>query len=290
MKKIAVVTGASSGLGAEFALQISHDYQNFFDELWLIARRKENLDNLADKLSFLPQEKKIKTISLDLSGKNGVNSLNDFFLLEKQNLESENKKLNISILVNNAGFGTYGPFEKTPVEKEMQMVDLNCTTVTGICGISLPFMNENSIIINTSSLAAFMPLGNFAVYAATKSFVLSFSIALAAELKEKGIKVCALCPGSVSTEFANVASNGVRKEVKGGIAPQKVVQHCLKRAFKGKKTSLYRFKWHFTAFLSRFVGRFLVAEFTYKYHKRPFNYEENERLNQMAIIAPFDLT
>lgn len=275
MKKIAVVTGASSGLGAEFALQISHDYQNFFDELWLIARRKENLDNLADKLSFLPQEKKIKTISLDLSGKNGVNSLNDFFLLEKQNLESENKKLNISILVNNAGFGTYGPFEKTPVEKEMQMVDLNCTTVTGICGISLPFMNENSIIINTSSLAAFMPLGNFAVYAATKSFVLSFSIALAAELKEKGIKVCALCPGSVSTEFANVASNGVRKEVKGGIAPQKVVQHCLKRAFKGKKTSLYRFKWHFTAFLSRFVGRFLVAEFTYKYHKRPFNYEEN---------------
>lgn len=275
MKKIAVVTGASSGLGAEFALQISHDYQNFFDELWLIARRKENLDNLADKLSFLPQEKKIKTISLDLSGKNGVNSLNDFFLLEKQNLESENKKLNISILVNNAGFGTYGPFEKTPVEKEMQMVDLNCTTVTGICGISLPFMNENSIIINTSSLAAFMPLGNFAVYAATKSFVLSFSIALAAELKEKGIKVCALCPGSVSTEFANVASNGVRKEVKGGIAPQKVVQHCLKRAFKGKKTSLYRFKWRFTAFLSRFVGRFLVAEFTYKYHKRPFNYEEN---------------
>ena len=174
--------------------------------------------------------------------------------------------------MNNAGFGTYGPFEKTPVEKEMQMVDLNCTTVTGICGISLPFMNENSIIINTSSLAAFMPLGNFAVYAASKSFVLSFSIALAAELKEKEIKVCALCPGSVSTEFANVASNGVRKEVKGGIAPQKVVEHCLKQAFKGKKTSLYRFKWRFTAFLSRFVGRFFVAEFTYKYHKRPYDY------------------
>ena len=274
MKKIAVITGASSGLGAEFALQISHNYQNFFDELWLVARRKENLDNLAGKISFLSQGKKIKTISLDLSGKNGVNALNDIFIAEKQKLETENKKLSISILVNNAGFGTYGPFEKTPVEKEMQMVDLNCTTVTGICGISLPFMNENSIIINTSSLAAFMPLGNFAVYAASKSFVLSFSIALAAELKEKGIKVCALCPGSVSTEFANVASNGVRKEVKGGIAPQKVVEHCLKQAFKGKKTSLYRFKWRFTAFLSRFVGRFFVAEFTYKYHKRPYDYEK----------------
>lgn len=272
MKKIAVITGASSGLGAEFALQISHNYQNFFDELWLVARRKENLDNLAGKISSISQEKKIKTISLDLSGKNGVNALNDIFIAEKQKLETENKKLSISILVNNAGFGTYGPFEKTPVEKEMQMVDLNCTTVTGICGISLPFMNENSIIINTSSLAAFMPLGNFAVYAASKSFVLSFSIALAAELKEKGIKVCALCPGSVSTEFANVASNGVRKEVKGGIAPQKVVEHCLKQAFKGKKTSLYRFKWRFTAFLSRFVGRFFVADFTYKYHKRPYDY------------------
>lgn len=272
MKKIAVITGASSGLGAEFALQISHNYQNFFDELWLVARRKENLDNIAEKLSSISQEKKIITISLDLSGKNGVNALNDIFIAEKQKLEAENKKMKISILVNNAGFGTYGPFEKTPVEKEMQMVDLNCTTVTGICGISLPFMNENSIIINTSSLAAFMPLGNFAVYAASKSFVLSFSIALAAELKEKGIKVCALCPGSVSTEFANVASNGVRKEVKGGIAPQKVVEHCLKQAFKGKKTSLYRFKWRFTAFLSRFLGRFFVAEFTYKYHKRPYDY------------------
>lgn len=272
MKKIAVITGASSGLGAEFALQISHNYQSFFDELWLVARRKENLDKIAEKLSSISQEKKIKTIFLDLSGRNGVNALNDIFIAEKQKLETENKKLSISILVNNAGFGTYGPFEKTPVEKEMQMVDLNCTTVTGICGISLPFMNENSIIINTSSLAAFMPLGNFAVYAASKSFVLSFSIALAAELQEKGIKVCALCPGSVSTEFANVASNGVRKEVKGGIAPQKVVEHCLKQAFKGKKTSLYRFKWRFTAFLSRFVGRFFVAEFTYIYHKRPYDY------------------
>lgn len=272
MKKIAIITGASSGLGAEFALQISHNYQSFFDELWLVARRKENLDKIAEKLSSISQEKKIKTIFLDLSGRNGVNALNDIFIAEKQKLETENKKLSISILVNNAGFGTYGPFEKTPVEKEMQMVDLNCTTVTGICGISLPFMNENSIIINTSSLAAFMPLGNFAVYAASKSFVLSFSIALAAELKEKGIKVCALCPGSVSTEFANVASNGVRKEVKGGIAPQKVVKHCLKQAFKGKKTSLYRFKWRCTAFLSRFVGRFFVAEFTYIYHKRPYDY------------------
>ena len=153
----------------------------------------------------------------------------------------------------------------------MKMIDLNCTSLTGICGEALPFLKKGSVIINTSSLAAFMPLGNFAVYAASKSYVLSFSVALAAELKDKGIKVCALCPGSVSTEFANVASNGARKEVKGGIPAQNVVRKCLKDAYKGKKTSLYRTKWQLTAFLSRIVGRYLVARYTYKYHKRPHN-------------------
>ncbi len=151
----------------------------------------------------------------------------------------------------------------------MQMIDLNCTSLTGICGYALPYMKKESIIINTASLAAFMPLGNFAVYAATKAYVLSFSIALAAELKPRGISVTALCPGSVSTEFANVASNGVRKEVKGGRSCEKTVHHCLKRAFNRKLTALCFFKWRFTAFLSRFVGRYLVADFTFKYNKRP---------------------
>ena len=128
-----------------------------------------------------------------------------------------------------------------------------------------------------------MPLGNFAVYAATKSYVLSFSVALAAELKNRGIKVSALCPGSVSTEFAQVASNGARKEVKGGIPPQKVVAQCLKRAFAGKTTSLYRLKWRVTAFMSRFVGRYLVASYTYKHMKRPRTPDESQQEKEVSV-------
>ena len=261
MKKIGIITGASSGMGAEFARQLAK--KMICDQLWIIARRSDRLEELKaqiekddDKISIIP-------IALDLTGSKGAEAFGTYL---KENFPSDAE---LKILVNNAGFGTYGPFEETPVEREMQMIDLNCTSLTGICGYALPYMKKESIIINTASLAAFMPLGNFAVYAATKAYVLSFSIALAAELKPLGISVTALCPGSVSTEFANVASNGVRKEVKGGRSCEKTVHHCLKRAFNRKLTALCFFKWRFTAFLSRFVGRYLVADFTFKYNKRP---------------------
>ncbi len=267
MKNVAIITGASSGLGEEFTKQIS--LKNDYDEIWIIARRKENLDALRDKINQSKNFKLVRSVPMDISGQKGVESFKNFLQKEDQALRKIESEIEIKLLINNAGFGTYGPFEETPVDREMEMIDLNCTALTGICGIALPYLKEGSIIINTASLAAFMPLGNFAVYAATKAYVLSFSVALAAELKEKGIKVCALCPGSVSTEFANVASNGVRKEVKGGHDPVKVVAHCLKKAFKGKKITLWHPKWKFNAFLSRIVGRYTVARFTYKHHKRP---------------------
>lgn len=269
MKNIAVITGASSGLGKEFAKQVSNF--SFFDEIWIIARRTDKLLALAEEISLNKKTVKIKPITLDVAGKAGVEGLNQLFLEEKEHLSKNGEDFQIKLLINNAGFGTYGPFVETSITRQMDMVDLNCTTVTGITGIALPYLIKDSVIINTASLAAYMPLGNFAVYAATKAFVLSFSVALAAELKDKGIKVCALCPGSVSTEFANVASNGARKEVKGGHDPVKVVSHCLKRAYRGKKIALWYPKWKFTAFMSRFVGRYLVARYTYKFNKRPHN-------------------
>ena len=281
MKNIAVITGASSGMGKEFAIQVAANYD--FDEIWIVARRLENLEKIAQEINATKNFQVVKPVQLDLCGSQGVYELEKLLKEENEKLVKVESGIKIGLLINNAGFGTYGPFEETSIKTQMQMVDLNCTALTGLCGIALPFLKDGSVIINTASLAAYMPLGNFAVYAATKSYVLSFSVALAAELKNRGIKVSALCPGSVSTEFAQVASNGARKEVKGGIPPQKVVAQCLKRAFAGKTTSLYRLKWRVTAFMSRFVGRYLVASYTYKHMKRPRTPDESQQEKEVSV-------
>lgn len=294
MRKITIITGASSGMGAEFARQIANNTES--SEIWLFARNKEKLESVRNQiLKIKPEESEskeeteapeeteskhtvtdkiaiqdhpeIKVVPMNLSGKEGVTLFKTFLATEKISGGFE-----IDMLVNNAGFGTYGEFADTPLEKELEMIDLNCTTLTGLCGVVLPYMHKGSTIINVASLAAFLPLGNFAVYAATKAYVLSFSVALAAELNDKGIKVCALCPGSVSTDFANVASNGARKEVLHGKDPVAVVAHCLKKAKQGKRIILWAKKWKITAFMSRFIGRNLGAIYTFKYNKRPGNW------------------
>ncbi len=266
MKKITIITGANSGLGFEFARQLHKNADAQTDEFWLIARNYEKLEESKKKIVEEQGDgAELKLISLDISGKEGVARFRD--LLQKERAARE---FSLKLLINNAGFGTYGPFSQTPLEKELDMIEVNCTALTGICGECLEFLDNSSRIINVSSLAAFLPLGNFAVYAATKSFVLSFSIALAAELRDKGIKVLALCPGSVSTNFAAVASNGARQEVLHGKDPAKVVTHCLKLSENGKCTAIWAARWKFTAFMSRFIGRYAGARFTFKYQKRPW--------------------
>lgn len=272
MKRIAIVTGASSGMGAEFVRQLGAE--PCADEIWLLARRLDRLkeievaQNAAHKDN--PTLPLARSFQIDLGGLSGVSAFRALLDAEKM-IDSKAKEggFEIRVLVNNAGFGSYGPFADTPLETQLDMVELNCVSLTGIAGLALPYMGKGSVLINTASLAAFMPLGNFSVYAATKAYVLSFSESLAAEVADRGIKVCALCPGSVSTEFANVASNGARKEVLGGKSAQKTVAHCLKAARAGKKTALWALKWKLTAFMSRFVGRYLVARFTYLKCPRP---------------------
>lgn len=281
MKNIAIITGASSGMGKEFALQVAQKYD--FDEIWILARRLENLEEIAHSINETKNFQTVKPVQIDLGSADGVYELEKLLAQENEKLIKVESGIQIGLFINNAGFGTYGPFEETSIKTQMNMVELNCTSLTGLCGIALPYMTKGCVIINTSSLAAFMPLGNFAVYAATKAYVLSFSTALAAELKDKGIKVHALCPGSVSTEFANVASNGARKEVKGGIPPQKVVAQCLKRAYKGKTKSLYRLKWKCLSFMSHFVSGKTVARFTYKYNKRPRKPDESQEEKEIKF-------
>ena len=279
MKRIAIITGASSGMGTEFTKELFLNSENYkfgkFDEIWILARRSDRLKNLKYDLEKAAENNcskeypEITAIEIDLSGTKGVTAFNAILKTTKK-VESKNGGFEIGLLVNNAGFGTYGEFTETPLDKELEMIDTNCSTLTGLCGLAIPFMNEKSTIITVASLAAFLPLGNFAVYAATKSYVLSFSVALAAELKDKGIHVLAMCPGSVSTEFANVASNGARKEVLHGYPADKTVKHALKCASNKKHIALWAHKWKITAFFSRFIGRFFGARFTFIHNKRPY--------------------
>lgn len=262
MKKIIVVTGASSGMGVCFARQLACENP---DELWIVARRKDRLENLKKEIES-EKPVKVRVVDIDVSGSEGARRFKAVLDSERNSADFE-----ISVLVNNAGFGTYGEFADTDTDREMEMVDLNCTSLTGITGFALPYMKKGSRIINTASLASFLPLGNFAVYGASKAYVLSLSVALAAELKPRGISVTALCPGPVSTEFANVASKGAREKVRHGLSPEKTVEHAIKASRKGRLYSMRFFKWKIQAWASPYVNRYLGAWFTYKFCKRPSN-------------------
>lgn len=262
MKKIIVVTGASSGMGVCFARQLACEKP---DELWIVARRKERLENLKKEIES-EKSVKVRVVDIDVSGSEGARRFKAILDVERDSGDFE-----ISVLVNNAGFGTYGEFADTDTDREMEMVDLNCTSLTGITGFALPYMKKGSRIINTASLASFLPLGNFAVYGASKAYVLSLSVALAAELKPRGISVTALCPGPVSTEFANVASKGAREKVRHGLSPEKTVEHAIKASRRGRLYSMRFFKWKIQAWASPYVNRYLGAWFTYKFCKRPSN-------------------
>ena len=262
MKKIIVVTGASSGMGVCFARQLACEKP---DELWIVARRKDRLENLKREIES-EKSVKVRVVDIDVSGSEGARRFKAILDVERNSGDFE-----ISVLVNNAGFGTYGEFADTDTDREMEMVDLNCTSLTGITGFALPYMKKGSRIINTASLASFLPLGNFAVYGASKAYVLSLSVALAAELKPRGISVTALCPGPVSTEFANVASKGAREKVRHGLSPEKTVEHAIKASRRGRLYSMRFFKWKIQAWASPYVNRYLGAWFTYKFCKRPSN-------------------
>ncbi len=259
MKRIHIVTGASSGLGREFALQLAAS--RACDEIWLMARRKDKLTDLAGTLG-----PRARVMDADLSGEQGVRRFASILAAEDKRAKDG---LTIDTLVNNAGFGTYGPFADTDLARQLEMINLNVVSLTGICHAALPFLARGSRVINVASLAGFIPLGNFSVYAATKAYVLSFSVALAAELADSGVFVSTVCPGPVDTEFALVASNGARERVVDGKSPGAVVRHCLRGIDRGKRVSIMAAKWRFKAFMSRFVGRYFFARHTWLHDKRP---------------------
>ena len=169
--KIAVVTGASSGIGREFARQIPQLYRHL-DELWVVARRTERLKEL-EKEAPLP----VRIFDGDLRRD---------YIYERLQKELDRQNAEIRMLVNAAGYGKTGRFEEIPLEDQLGMIDLNCRSLTKMTGICLPHLHKGSRIVNIASAAAFSPQPGFAVYAAGKSYVYRLSMALREELKGKG--------------------------------------------------------------------------------------------------------
>lgn len=226
--KIAVVTGASSGMGREFVFQISRFYKKI-DEIWVFARRKERLEELKEQ-SSVP----VRIFCGDMKKKQ--------VFKEYKHALSELRP-EILMLVNAAGFGKSGTFREI-LQKEhriqSEMTELNCVSLVRMTEFSLPYMKRGSRILNLASAAAFCPQYSFAVYAATKSFVLSFSRSLNEELKPCGIVVTAVCPGPVKTEFFEV-SGGLSSPLKklNLASADKVVYKALTDSKKRKPVSVY---------------------------------------------------
>ena len=227
-RTVVIITGASSGMGREFALQLDARLRKT-DEIWLIARRRERLEELSKKM-----RNKTRILTMDITKEAQVERLADTLL---------DKDVVVKMLVNCAGFGIIGDFPHMTIDEQLSMVRTNCDALTHVTHTCLPFMRKNSRIINLASSAAFMPQPGFAVYAATKSYVHSFSLALAQELKSKNIYVTSVCPGPVDTEFFDIAEsdgNGTLaiKKIFMAKAPN-VVKKALFDACHKKTKSVY---------------------------------------------------
>lgn len=189
-----LITGASAGLGAEFARQLAP----YVHTLILVARRLDRLEALRDELQSLHKNLTVHVYGADLGNEEQRNALAAW--LPEQGLK-------VDFLINNAGLGDRGEFETSDWNKVKSMLDVNIGALTHLTHLLLPSMtlSGRAAILNVSSVASFFPLPNMAVYSATKAYVTSLSEALAIELRPKGITVTALCPGPIPTEFFSVA-------------------------------------------------------------------------------------
>lgn len=223
---VVVITGASSGIGLEFALQMDNYFTNI-DEFWLVARSREKLQEVAKVMQH-----KTRILTMDITKDAQLERLEDTL---------HEKNAVVRMLINCAGYGIMGEFEEQELESELGMVRLNCEALTNITHRLLPFMRKGSRIIQMASCAAFLPQPDFAVYAATKSYVLSFSRALGQELQEKGIYVTAVCPGPVDTPFFDIAEKtGTTLAIKKltMVSADKVVKKALQDSYYKRHLSV----------------------------------------------------
>ncbi len=242
--KIAIVTGASSGIGREYVKQISDKYE--LDEIWAIARIEERLLELKNitKIRVIP-------IILDMSQKDCDEKLKT--MLSRENPE-------VRVLVNAAGCGKIGAFEDVRVFEQEQMLELNVNALTKITARVLPYMSEGGEIFFMASRSGFHPVPYLATYAASKAYVLSFARSLNVELKHRGIRTIAVSPGWVRTEFIDRATicDGVITYYNNFVTAQSVVKRSFKDMKRGKDISICGASTRFQVFAAKLLPHRLV--------------------------------
>ena len=252
--KIAVVSGASSGMGREFAKEL--DKRERFDEIWVIARRRERLEELAKEL-----RSKVRVLPLDLTNGDSVKEYEEL-------LKSESPE--VAVLINASGYGKFGAFCDMPLDEQLGMVDLNVKSLVAMTYATLPFMKEGGRVFQIDSLSAFQPVPYIGVYGATKAFVLSFTRAVNAEIRSRGIRMMAVCPGWVKTEFFDraVTDDSVITNYNRFYTPDQVVRRAFHHMDKHRDVSICGAAVRNQVFLTKLLPHRLVMKIWLRQQKK----------------------
>ena len=226
MKNIAIITGASSGIGKEFLLTIPKD--KVYDEVWVMARNKNALEKLAELV-----DRNIVVVDGDLT---------DNRVIDRLIKKLDQEKPVVKLLINCSGFGKFGKTGDVNIDESLNMIDLNCKALTAVTLACLPYMEKGTEIMQVASIAGFSPIPYLNVYAASKAYVLSFSQSLKSEYKKQDIKVLAVCPFWTKTQFFDRAKNSDEQIIKKYFVmydPHKVALRAWKDLKRNRYTSSY---------------------------------------------------
>ena len=236
MSSIAIITGATGGLGQEFVSEILKDN---IDEIWAVARNEKRLGEMKTKYGD-----KVRIVRCDLSVSDDLSELFDLIKTEKPDIQ---------LLVNNAGIGKMGASTVFTDDEIVNEININCKAICLLCNHAIPFMSAGSRILNISSASSFQPVPYINLYAASKAFVRSYTRALNAELKSKGIICTAVCPGWIDTEMLQKEYNGKPVKFPGLVSPNRVAVQALRDSVKGKDMSVCSFFVKYEHFLSKIL-------------------------------------
>lgn len=248
---VAVITGASSGLGVEFFNTICSDYPDI-KEIWVIARRRERLESLVEKA----KEVKVVPLALDITKQEDIAEY--LRLLEE-------KKPDIALLINNAGSGKLANVWELDPSVQGNMVTLNCRAMTEMTAGSIKYMKKGGAIINTCSIASFVPTPRMTVYSATKAYVMAFSKGLRVELKQKGINCLAVCPCPMKTEFlekGDITGKSKNFDSLPTCDPARVARASVKHAFEGRGIYTPKIFYKFYRLLAKVLPHGFVMNFS----------------------------